>query len=58
MNAYELAKKLCDLAWDNGWVLTYKLERKKCCDDPRLSSIDVIPAIIYCGNCKQSYVDE
>lgn len=29
LDADELAKALCDLAWDNGWVLEYKLERRE-----------------------------
>lgn len=58
MNADDLAKKLCDIAYSEGWILTYKLERKKCCDNPKLSSIDTLPAIIYCGDCKHQYLEE
>lgn len=58
MNLDDLAKHLCDIAWENGYVLTYKLKRRKCCNNQKLSCIDTSPVTIYCGNCKYSYVEE
>jgi hypothetical protein len=29
LDADEVAKACCDIAWYNGWVLTYKFEKRK-----------------------------
>lgn len=46
MNLDELAKHLCDIAWSNGYVLTYKLEK-----------IRHIPEHV-CGASDFAYIDD